>query len=145
LKLLEWIALSLIALWLLVKGLKKLKKKKPPKLPHEAAIEALEAAKAEFLKSGDIKEYYVRISDIVRRYIEIVFKVRAPEMTTQEFLGSLGSSWKVSEDYKGLLMTFMEACDLVKFAKHAPTKDEADAVFMTAKKFVEGTRNNVRV
>ena len=139
-KLLWQTAIACIILWMLIKLLKKLKKKTPPKLPHEAAIEALEAARAEFLKTGDIKEYYVKISDAVRRYIETVFKVRAPEMTTQEFLGSLGTSWKVSEDYKALLMTFMEACDLVKFAKHAPAKDEAEAVLTTAKKFIEGTK-----
>ena len=139
LKLFGWIALSLAALWALVKLFKKLKKKSPPKLPHELALEALEAANTEFLKTGDVKEYYVKISDAVRRYIEAAFKVRAPEMTTQEFLASLGVSWKVSEDYKGLLMTFMGSCDLVKFAKHAPSKLETDAVLITAKQFIEGT------
>jgi len=140
LQLLGYTALAFISLWLIIKLLKKLKKKAPPKLPHEAAIEALEAARAEFIKTADIKEYYVKISDIVRHYIEIVFKVRAPEMTTQEFLSSLGTSWKASGDHKELLMTFMEACDLVKFAKHAPSKEEAGAVLTTAKKFIEGTK-----
>jgi hypothetical protein len=61
-------------------------------------------------------------------------------MTTQEFLSSLGTSWKVSEEYKALLMTFMQACDLVKFAKHAPPKEEAQGALNAAKQFVEGTK-----
>jgi hypothetical protein len=140
LKLITWVIAAFIAAWLAVKLLKKLIRKKPPKLPHELAVEALEAARAEFSKTGDVKAYYVAISDAVRKYIEIVFKLRAPEMTTQEFLSSLGASWKIFAGYKELLKVFMEACDLVKFARHAPSKEEIDSVFTSAKKFIEETR-----
>lgn len=140
LKLALWIAAAGIAIWLIIKLLKKLRKIAPPKLPHEIAIEALEAAQSELSKTGDIKEYYVRVSDAVRRYIETVFKLRAPEMTTQEFLNSLGDSRKIFPAYKELLKIFMEACDLVKFAKHAPSRDEIDSVFTTAKRFIEETK-----
>lgn len=61
-------------------------------------------------------------------------------MTTQEFLASLGNSWKISAGYKELLKSFMEACDMVKFAKHAPSKDEIESVLTTAKKFIEETK-----
>ena len=145
LKLFIWIISGLFIIWLIIKLFKKLRKRSPPKLPHEVAIEALETAKGEFLKTGDVKEYYVRISDAVRRYIETVFKVRAPEMTTQEFLMSLGDSRKISAGYKELLKVFMEACDLVKFAKHAPAKDETESVFTTAKKFIEETKEEQNV
>lgn len=140
LRLLTWILAACIAIWIVIKLFILLKKRAPPKLPHEAAKEALEAAKAELAKTGDIKEYFVRISDIVRRYIETVFKVRAPEMTTQEFLASLGGSWKISGGYKELLKVFMEACDLVKFAKHTPSKEEMESIYITAKKFIEETK-----
>lgn len=140
LKLAAWMISVCIAAWLLFKLLKKLIRKKPPKLPYELAVEALDAARAEFSKTGDVKVYYVGISDAVRRYIEIVFKLRAPEMTTQEFLSSLGNSWKIFGEYRELLRIFMEACDLVKFARHAPSKDEIDSVFNAAKKFIEETK-----
>lgn len=139
-RLLAWIITGCFIVWLVIRLFEKLKKKAPPKLPHEIAVEALAAAMAEYSKTGDVKEYYVRISDIVRRYIETVFKVKAPEMTTQEFLASLGGSWKISDAYKELLKVFMEACDLVKFAKHTPSKEEINSVFTTAKKFVEETK-----
>jgi len=143
LKLLGWILSGFAGMWLLVKLFKKFRKKAPPKTPYQLAMEALAAAKTEFAKSGDIKEYFVRISDVVRRYIETVFKVRAPEMTTQEFLASLGSSWSVSEEYKTLLSAFMEACDLVKFAKHTPSKEEVESAFTAAEKFIEGTHAHI--
>lgn len=140
LKLIMWAIAAFIAAWLAVKLLKKLIRKKPPKLPHELAVEALEVARAEFSKTGDVKAYYVAISDAVRKYIETVFKLRAPEMTTQEFLSSLGASLKISAGYKELLKAFMEACDLVKFARHTPSKEEVDSVFTSAKKFIEETK-----
>lgn len=135
-----WIVAGGVVILVISKLLKKLWKKAPPKLPHEIAIEALEAAKAEFSRTGDVKEYYVGVSDVVRKYIETVFKLRAPEMTTQEFLASLSDSWKISAGYKELLRIFMEACDLVKFAKHAPSRDEIESIFTTAKKFIEETK-----
>ena len=146
LRLLGWIAAPLAVLWLLSKLIKKLKRRPPPKTPFEIAMEAIDSARADFAKTSDAKEYYVRISDAIRRYIETVFKVKAPEMTTQEFLSGLGTSWKVSEDYKELLKNFLETCDLVKFARHAPSKDEADAALAAAKRFLEGTKiEDVRI
>ena len=120
--------------------IKKLWKKTPPKLPYQIALDELGAAGRLFASNGDIKEYYVRVSDTVRRYIEAVFSLRAPEMTTQEFLTSLSDSQKLSIGYKDLLKSFMEACDLVKFAKHAPSRAEIDSVLTTAKKFIEETK-----
>lgn len=140
LKLAMWIAAAGIIVWLMIRLLRRIIKKKPPKLPHEVAIEALEAARDRLSKTGNIKDYYVEISDAVRRYIETVFRLRAPEMTTQEFLTSLTDSRNISGVYKDLLKVFMEACDLVKFAKHTPSKEEIESVFTTAKKFIEETK-----
>lgn len=129
------------ALWLLYALIARIFfRRPPPKLPHEIALEELEAARTEHSTGGNIKDYYVRISDAVRRYIEAVFNLKAPEMTTQEFLASLGGSKKFSSEYKALLKTFMEACDLVKFAKYMPARIDIEAVFDTAKKFIEETK-----
>ena len=116
------------------------KKPIPVKLPHETAAEELEAARGNFLRTADIKEYYAGISDCVRRYIERSFKLKAPEMTTEECLGSLRESTVLSLDQKDLLKSFLNACDLVKFAKYTPAKGEMEAVFLAAKKFIEETK-----
>lgn len=140
-KLILWMLGAAAGLWLLIKLLIKLIfKKAPPKLPHEAALEEIEAAAKQLGAGGNVKEYYVRISDAVRRYIEQVFALKAPEMTTQEFLMSLGDSPKLTPAHKNLLMVFMEACDLVKFAKYTPVRSDIESVFSTAKKFIEDTK-----
>jgi hypothetical protein len=132
------VALAVITFFLI----KKLRRKVPVRLPHETALEELEAARGDFLKGGGVKEYYVGVSDCIRRYIERVFRLRAPEMTTEEFLASLGDMKALSMEEKGLLREFLNACDLVKFAKYMPIKKEADVVYDTARKFIEETKNN---
>jgi len=116
---------------------RRMKRYVPVKLAHETALEELEAIRASYLQGGDIKEYYVGVSDCVRRYIERAFKVKAPEMTTEEFLGSLKDSPALSDGQKDLLKGFLSACDMVKFAKYMPSRAEAEAVYATAKSFIE--------
>jgi hypothetical protein len=115
-------------------------KKAPPKLPHETALEEIDAAMKLFFAGADVKDYYVRISDAVRRYIENVFSLKAPEMTTQEFLISLGGSSKLQAAHKDLLAMFMQACDLVKFAKYNPGRSDIDNLSVAAKKFIEESK-----
>ena len=140
----NWVLLSGILIIILIIAVAILyifrKKPVPVKLPHEIALEELEAARANFLKSSDLREYYAGISDCVRRYIERSFKLKAPEMTTEEFLGSLRDSTVLSPDQKDLLKAFLNACDLVKFAKYTPARAEMESVFTAAKKFIEETR-----
>ncbi len=113
---------------------------KPIRLPHETALEELEAIRSKLLTGGDLKEYFVGVSDCIRRYIERVFALKAPEMTTEEFLNSLHDSDKLAVVHKDLLRGFMNACDLVKFAKYKPSGEEAENVYKTARNFVEETR-----
>jgi len=141
-RLLLLILAASIALGVIIKLILKLIfKKKPPKLPHEIALGEIEAASKQFTADSEVKDYYVRISDAVRRYIEGVFSLKAPEMTTQEFLRSLGDSSKLQAAHKDLLVTFMEACDLVKFAKYRPARNDIEGVFNTAKQFIEESKD----
>jgi len=110
------------------------------KLPHEVALTALDEGLRALSKTGDVKEYYSGISDTIRRYIERIFSVRAPEMTTEEFLASLGDSTALSSHHKELLKLFLQACDLVKFAKYAPSSAEIDSVYAAAKMFIDETK-----
>jgi translation initiation factor 2B subunit (eIF-2B alpha/beta/delta family) len=61
-------------------------------------------------------------------------------MTTQEFLVSLSGSSKLSAAHKDLLRAFMEACDLVKFAKYTPARSGIEFVSGPAGKFIEDTK-----
>ncbi|MFH1441968.1 MAG: hypothetical protein ABIH18_08025 [Candidatus Omnitrophota bacterium] len=111
------------------------------KKAHEIAYEQLERLRLQGLVSqGKIKEYYIAISDIIRRYLENRFLLRAPEMTTEEFLVNVRDYSQLKIEHKNLLKEFLLSCDLVKFAKYTPPQQEIDSVFDTAKRFVDQTK-----
>ena len=89
---------------------------------------------------GKYKEFYVELSDIVRRYMEDRFEIRAPEMTTEEFLGRLQTSQRLETKLKNSLNQFLNACDLVKFAQYGPSPEEAKESFHLAEQLVEETK-----
>lgn len=113
----------------------------PPKPPHEVAYAALAALEAEHLPvQGRIKEYYIRLSNIVRYYMEGRFCIHAPDMTTEEFLFFLKGSDQLSGRQKNELKAFLNSCDMVKFAKYGPGGDEMRESFDLAKRVVDETR-----
>ena len=83
--------------------------------------------------------WYVELSDIVRRYIEERFALRAPEQTTEEFLQEAGRS-ALSGPHRELLSVFLETCDRVKFARYHPGQRESRQALDEARRFLEETR-----
>ena len=58
---------------------------KPSKPPEEIAREALKALKEmKLIEKGLIKEYYIRLSDVIRAYIENRYRIFAMDRTTWE-------------------------------------------------------------
>lgn len=111
------------------------------RLPWEIALAQLDALeKGPLLKEGQLKEYYSRLSDIIREYFENHFMIRAPEMTTEEFLRSLETSRELTVRQKNTLKEFLHSCDMVKFAKYLPGLEEARISFCLAKQLIEETR-----
>lgn len=112
----------------------------PPMPPHEIARDELRRLKAMNLPlSGRVKEYYIRLSGIARRYIEARFGLKAPEMTTEEFLSEAGGSGLLDGRARVLVGDFLEQCDVVKFARYGPAVDEMDGAFEAAERFVDET------
>ena len=111
----------------------------PPRPFHELALEALRAVeKSSLLERGQVKEYHVRISEIIRRYIEGQFEVPALELTTGEVAdgmrrASLGASITVA------FQSFLERCDLVKFAKLRPGAEDSRELMGQARELVRMT------
>lgn len=109
--------------------------------PWEIACERFdELQRKSLLESGHYKEFYSCLSDIVRHYFELQFTIRAPEMTTEEFLRSLEGSRELSSSQKEALKKFLNSCDIVKFAKYIPGIDEGRASFKLARELVDETR-----
>jgi len=112
---------------------------------HEIAYARLRVLVAEDLvEAGRIKEFYERISGILRHYIEDRFDLHAPERTTEEFLFELQSTDVLSASDKEVLGAFLAHCDLVKFAKHDPTSEQIQQTFDLVKDFIERTRSDER-
>ena len=108
--------------------------------PHEAALAALDALLAAGLPGPEqLGAFYLRLSGIVRRYVEERFGLRAPEQTTEEFLAAMAMSPSIRGDHQRLLRGFLELADMVKFAKFAPRRGEIDASVEAARRFVRQT------
>jgi hypothetical protein len=112
----------------------------PPRPPHEIAYEALLALKRQgLIERGEFKSYYSALSDIVRAYLEGRFGLRAPEMTTEEFLLATARAGQLDRQHRQLLGDFMAESDLVKFAKHVPTLADAERGIAAAERFIGET------
>jgi hypothetical protein len=112
---------------------------------HELAYERLRVlVKEDLVGAGRIKEFYERISDILRHYIEHRFSLRAPESTTEEFLFELANTNVLPESDKENLAQFLQHCDLVKFARHEPTAEQIQETFDLVKAFIEKTKSDER-
>jgi hypothetical protein len=111
-----------------------------PRPAHELALEALaKLHAARLLDAGRHDEFYVRLSDIVRSYLEVRFHLRAPEMTTEEFLQAAQRDPQLTPPQRSLLGNFLSEADLVKFARYVPASDDAERAYRAAREFVAST------
>ncbi|HEY2387569.1 MAG TPA: hypothetical protein VGK30_11455 [Candidatus Binatia bacterium] len=112
----------------------------PPRPAHELALADLDRLRARRLtEQGRFKEYYSALSDIVRAYVERRFGVRAPEMTTEEFLLTTARGGRLAAAQRSLLGEFLGQSDLVKFARLVPTLVDSEGAWTAARRFVEDT------
>jgi hypothetical protein len=115
----------------------------PPRPAHEIAYEALERLLAsDRLARGLVKEFYIELAEIVRRYLEARFGVDTFERTTGEILEALRAA-RVSVKANAMTAEILQACDLVKFAKHRPGDDETRRAVEAAYRLVDETKPGV--
>jgi hypothetical protein len=114
-----------------------------PKLPaHIIALQELDKLKQEQLwQHNKVKDFYTRLTDIIRVYIEERFNVPAMEQTTFEILSEFREKKSLIEtvSYDGL-KDILELADFVKFAKLTPLPDENHLSLNNAYQFVERTK-----
>jgi len=101
-----------------------------------------ELIKKDMLVQKKYHEYYCDLSDIVRKYIEDRYTIRAPEMTTEEFLDKMQGDTSLQSEHKAILKEFLLASDMVKFAKHSPEIKEGENSFKLAVKLIDETKVN---
>jgi hypothetical protein len=109
----------------------------PQPTPEEIAQNALSQLLAEDLPGkGLFKDFYVRLTGIVRGYIEDTTGIKAPEQTTEEFLREIRSKPIFSVERSMRLAEFLEAADQVKYAGQQPGPDQIELSILRAKEFV---------
>lgn len=112
----------------------------PPLPPHILAQRQLDALESEgLLERRCFQPYYVRLTDILRHYIEGRFGMLAPTRTTPEFLDDMRSSDALLAPQQDQLGGFLRIADLVKFARHEPAVDEGEEALHMARTFIVDT------
>ena len=104
--------------------------------PKEYALKQLNnLIVLDLIKKGHIKEYYDKLSDIIRFYVSRVYSIDGMEKTTTELYLMLKN--KIVPEHNRELKNYLLNCDFVKFAKLVPTEEEIEKDFNIAKKFIE--------
>ena len=113
-------------------------------LPHQKAMKEIEQIKADkMVSSENQKEYYTKLTDTLRRYIEERYKFSAMEMTSAEIIERLTQDG----DQKSLdeLRQLFTTADLVKFAKYSTLINENDMNLVNAIEFINQTKQETPV
>ena len=107
--------------------------------PHQKAMNEIQKIKSERIDAAeDQKEYYTRLTDTLRTYLQDRFGVNAMEMTSGEIIAKLkdvGDAEKYAE-----LKQLLETADLVKFAKFSTMLNEKDRDMRSVVEFIQNTK-----
>ena len=108
-------------------------------LPHQKAMKEIEQIKADkMVSSENPKEYYTKLTDTLRKYIEERYGFSAMEMTSSEIIAKL-----VEVQDEGALSELRHlflTADLVKFAKYSTLINENDQNLVSAIAFINQTK-----
>ncbi len=120
--------------WWLKKRRRQLETAKAREAPHLWAtreIERLEAQKV--FEKGKVKEFYFRLSEVLRRYLEAIRGFPAAESTVEEIARF------VQEEQDRQLLVLLRQTDLVKFADDVPTAARKDDELKAALAYIRAT------
>lgn len=113
----------------------------PEEPAHIIAMRELARLREEELwQKGEVKEYYSRLSDIIRRYIDNRYGISSPELTTDETVRMLQRAAVTTPDQMTLVKDLLLLSDMVKFAKYLPQSEIHERSYDDAVRFVEMTR-----
>jgi len=123
-----WISALILAaiLWFILT--RKKKKRTVPavvdtRTPAQRAHQALLALRDERLwQSGEVKEYYSKLTDIARTYLEEQENIAALEMTSDELMDA--AQTRMPAAAQKLLGQLLRNADMVKFAKGNPLPED---------------------
>lgn len=106
---------------------------------EEAFLRLNQLFDSDLLKRGKVKEYYLKLSEILRIYFEKRFQIAAVESTTYEILRDLHKK-DVPRELIEKISEVLEAADLAKFAKWKPEPPQILLINQKSKRIVEQAR-----
>ena len=108
----------------------------PPPNPGEVATRRLRELEAR-MESMDARTFGGPVCDVLRAYIGGEFGLAAERQTSPEFLASITGNRAFSLREHHVLAEFLDACDLLKFARTDATLDRKRHLLMQATEFLE--------
>ncbi len=107
----------------------------PYRTPVEIALAELEKAESENLyAAGRAKEYFTHIADTIRVYLHGEYGMDVLEKTTTE----LSAVWPAMlEEHRERVFYLLRTCDVAKFTKNVPGRDDATSSLAVAIYFVK--------
>lgn len=110
--------------------------------PYELALARLNRLIQQPIPQGEqMGPFFVELSALVREYLENRFELRAPELTTEEFLEQASAGSRLVPEHQGLLRDFLRHADLVKFAGWHPDEQVIRQALQAAERFLRETRD----
>ncbi|MCK4879863.1 MAG: hypothetical protein KAS82_04350 [Bacteroidales bacterium] len=134
-----------VVVWLLVRFLKRKRDPeghslKPLEPAHVIAFRELDRLKNEKIwTKGKVKQYYISLTEITRRYIERQYDIPAMESTTEEILHAFRTANQEDNLLDEMLRELLELADLVKFAREDPLPVDNQTNLNNAYIFVQKT------
>lgn len=108
--------------------------------PAETALQKLKKLQDQNLtKRGRNKEFYTKLTEIIRVYLKKQFGIRTFEKTSSEILFQIENNNDLS-GFHDLLKSIFETSDFVKFAKVNPSEIESSRCISDAIRFVKLSR-----
>lgn len=105
--------------------------------PFEEAIRSISELQNE--KIGDPKPFVFRLSEILRVYVERLFKLPAMELTGEEFMREIATHSFFKNRYESTLMEFIEQGDRIKYSKEEFSLTITEQLLELALHFVRDT------
>ena len=94
---------------------------------------------------GRFKDFYVELTQLVRRYVQRQHGLKAPHLTTEEFFEVARNSPTFPKQALNELVEFMEKADLVKFAGVTATPEMADEATQSAREYIRKDNEIVKL
>ncbi len=144
LKYLLWVGIPALIAGLLVAYLLYFRKREIEKnneklklTPAEEALQELHHLfDSSLIRDGNVKQYYLRFSEIIRIFLEKQFGIQAVEATTSEIATLCKRLFLLNDDTKKRLIEVLDAADFAKFAKWIPEPSDILALNKRAEEMI---------